>query len=114
MNRNAIDKSEHVDAANSDLRNTNPWLASYRSETARGNGASEARWVARSSGPSAHSLRLWVAAVVAIVLRYLAAHRINPSGSEERPLRDNRIQAGRDWNRRMAVLLQKLPMGRLR
>jgi hypothetical protein len=114
MNRSAIDKSGPVDAANFDLRNTNPWLASYRSNTARGNGASEARWLARSSRLSAHGLRLWVAAVGPIVLRFLAAHRMNPSGSKRGPLPGNCIEAGRDRNCRMAVLVQRPPMGRLR
>jgi outer membrane protein OmpA-like peptidoglycan-associated protein len=51
------------------LRNTNPWLASYWGAAAR-NGASEARWARRSSRPSARSarsVRLWAGALVAVL-----------------------------------------------
>jgi hypothetical protein len=59
MNRNAIDESEHVAAGSSDLRNTNPWLASYGSGTVRS---------PRSSKPSLLDLRWWVAAGAAVLL----------------------------------------------
>lgn len=68
MNRTAIDKSEHVAAESSDLRSTNPWLASYRGDAVRGAGASETRWATRSSGASALDLRLWAGAGAAVLL----------------------------------------------
>jgi outer membrane protein OmpA-like peptidoglycan-associated protein len=48
------------------LRNTNPWLATYKGAAAR-NGASEARRATRSSRPSARSVRLWAGALVAVL-----------------------------------------------
>ena len=66
MNRTAIDKNDHVAAESSDLRHTNPWLASYRG--AARNRASEARWATRSSRPTARSVHLWAGALVAVAL----------------------------------------------
>jgi outer membrane protein OmpA-like peptidoglycan-associated protein len=68
MSRTAIDKNGLGEAESSDLRNTNPWLASYWGEAARNGVASEARWVRKSSRPSAPSVRLWAGALVAAPL----------------------------------------------
>lgn len=59
MNRTAIDESERITVENSDLRSTNPWLASYRSDAVRS---------PRPSRPAALSLRLWAVAGAAVVL----------------------------------------------
>ena len=60
MNRPAIDESEHFAARSSDLRSTNPWLASYTG----GAGAS----ATRPSRPAARNLRWWAGAGAAVLL----------------------------------------------
>jgi outer membrane protein OmpA-like peptidoglycan-associated protein len=59
MNRTEIDESAHMIAEGSDLRVTNPWLASYGRYAVR---------ATRSSTPAAPNLRLWAGAGAAVLL----------------------------------------------
>lgn len=68
MNRIAIDESEHAAADGSDLRSTNPWLASCGRGAAPGRSVSETRWATRSSRPAARKLRVWAGAAAAAAL----------------------------------------------
>ena len=62
MKRTAIDESEHVATQCSDLRRTNPWLASYTGIAVRAR-----RPTRRSRGP-ARSVRLWAGGLSAVLL----------------------------------------------
>lgn len=59
MNRIETDESEHTVANGSDLRSTNPWLASYGRCTVR---------ATRPSRPAPLNLRLWAGAGAAVLL----------------------------------------------
>lgn len=59
MNRPAIDESEPFTARSSDLRSTNPWLASYTGGAAR---------ATRSSRPATRNVRWWAGASAAVLL----------------------------------------------
>jgi outer membrane protein OmpA-like peptidoglycan-associated protein len=78
MNGSGIDKSERLAAERSSLRNTNPWLASYRSDAVRS---------PRLARPAALSLRLWAGAgaVVALVLGISATEYVAAEGSRASP-----------------------------
>jgi hypothetical protein len=121
MKRIATDESEHTAADRSDLRITNPWLASYGRYAVR---------APRPSTPAAPNLRLWVGAGGAVLLvlgigatQYVAAQtpaspghhplaqsggiaalpetivqgvaqsRLTAESAEEQPLLDNRAQS---------------------
>jgi hypothetical protein len=59
MNRIETDESEHTAADGSDLRSTNPWLASYGRYAVR---------ATRPSRPAAPNLRLWAGAGAAVLV----------------------------------------------